>query len=212
MQFAPYDLALKEEFSPYTNFVCAFSIFMYQTLDAVDGKQARRTGQSGPLGQLFDHGCDAWSTIFLVHLVLQVFRMGPDSLPFYVYTAGGLLIFYTGNWEEYHCEIMRTSMHGFGVTEMHWIVISLLVLNGFTNNGLSKLTVGDATGYIGIDSKGFEEARLFPTAFACGCGMTLWGVSENLMTVFASKKHSFSHQLVGLAPMGFILLYYASAF
>jgi phosphatidylglycerophosphate synthase len=29
---------------------------MYQTLDAVDGKQARRTGTSSPLGQLFDHG------------------------------------------------------------------------------------------------------------------------------------------------------------
>lgn len=29
---------------------------MYQSLDAIDGKQARRTGSSGPLGELFDHG------------------------------------------------------------------------------------------------------------------------------------------------------------
>ena len=50
MQFAPFDLGFKEEFHPYTNYVCAFCLFMYQTLDAVDGKQARRTGQSGPLG------------------------------------------------------------------------------------------------------------------------------------------------------------------
>jgi ethanolaminephosphotransferase len=28
----------------------AFALFMYQTLDAIDGKQARRTGTSGPLG------------------------------------------------------------------------------------------------------------------------------------------------------------------
>ena len=28
----------------------AFCAFMYQTLDAVDGKQARRTGSSSPLG------------------------------------------------------------------------------------------------------------------------------------------------------------------
>lgn len=27
-----------------------------QTLDAIDGKQARRTGSSSPLGELFDHG------------------------------------------------------------------------------------------------------------------------------------------------------------
>jgi phosphatidylglycerophosphate synthase len=31
-------------------------LFIYQSLDAIDGKQARRTGQSGPLGELFDHG------------------------------------------------------------------------------------------------------------------------------------------------------------
>ncbi|CAL5421465.1 unnamed protein product [Camellia sinensis] len=29
------------------------------TFDAVDGKQARRTSSSSPLGELFDHGCDA---------------------------------------------------------------------------------------------------------------------------------------------------------
>ena len=35
-------------------------LFFYQTMDAIDGKQARRTGSSSPLGQLFDHGCDAF--------------------------------------------------------------------------------------------------------------------------------------------------------
>ena len=31
-------------------------------LDNMDGKQARRTGSSSPLGMLFDHGCDALTT------------------------------------------------------------------------------------------------------------------------------------------------------
>jgi phosphatidylglycerophosphate synthase len=31
-------------------------LFWYQTLDAIDGKQARRTNSSSPLGELFDHG------------------------------------------------------------------------------------------------------------------------------------------------------------
>jgi phosphatidylglycerophosphate synthase len=35
---------------------CALCLFVYQTLDAIDGKQARRTGSSSPLGQMFDHG------------------------------------------------------------------------------------------------------------------------------------------------------------
>lgn len=36
------------------------SLFLRQTLDAMDGKQARRTNQSSALGEFFDHGlCDA---------------------------------------------------------------------------------------------------------------------------------------------------------
>lgn len=40
-------------------FLNGFAMIFYQTLDNMDGKQARRTGSSSPLGMLFDHGCDA---------------------------------------------------------------------------------------------------------------------------------------------------------
>ena len=40
-------------------YFAALMLFLYQTLDNLDGKQARRTGTSSPLGLLFDHGCDA---------------------------------------------------------------------------------------------------------------------------------------------------------
>ena len=36
--------------------LAALCNFLYSTLDAMDGKQARRTKSSSPLGQLFDHG------------------------------------------------------------------------------------------------------------------------------------------------------------
>ncbi|KAL7522978.1 hypothetical protein ACHAWX_007756 [Stephanocyclus meneghinianus] len=39
------------------------AMLLYQTLDNMDGKQARRTGSSSPLGLLFDHGCDAVNSI-----------------------------------------------------------------------------------------------------------------------------------------------------
>lgn len=44
----------------------AFSVVFYTWLDCFDGKQARRTGTSSPLGQLFDHGCDALSVNLLL--------------------------------------------------------------------------------------------------------------------------------------------------
>ena len=36
--------------------LAALCNFLYSTLDAMDGKQAKRTKSSSPLGQLFDHG------------------------------------------------------------------------------------------------------------------------------------------------------------
>lgn len=42
--------------------LAALGLFAYQALDAIDGKQARRTKSSSPLGELFDHGCDSVST------------------------------------------------------------------------------------------------------------------------------------------------------
>ena len=45
-------------------FLQAWCYFAYRMLDEMDGKQARRTGNSSPLGLIFDHGCDAFSTGF----------------------------------------------------------------------------------------------------------------------------------------------------
>ena len=44
---------------PWALLWTGFAMIAYQTLDAMDGKQARRTNSSSPLGALFDHGCDA---------------------------------------------------------------------------------------------------------------------------------------------------------
>ena len=42
----------------------AVAYFTYRMLDEMDGKQARRTGNSSALGMIFDHGCDAFSIGF----------------------------------------------------------------------------------------------------------------------------------------------------
>ena len=51
-------------------------LFLYQTFDAVDGTQARRTHQSGPLGELFDHGVDACNTVLEVLLFAAAVNLG----------------------------------------------------------------------------------------------------------------------------------------
>ena len=44
------DVTMTQKLGSYDYYVAAMSIFIYQTLDACDGKQARRTGSSSPLG------------------------------------------------------------------------------------------------------------------------------------------------------------------
>ena len=39
-------------------FLAWFAEFWYQTIDAIDGKQARRTDNCSPLGQILDHNLD----------------------------------------------------------------------------------------------------------------------------------------------------------
>ena len=39
---------------PWLCYSFAAGVWMYSTMDNVDGKQARRTGSSSPLGELFE--------------------------------------------------------------------------------------------------------------------------------------------------------------
>lgn len=57
-----YSPTLDQECPPWVYASWAIGLFLYQTFDAIDGSQARRTKQSGPLGELFDHGVDALNT------------------------------------------------------------------------------------------------------------------------------------------------------
>lgn len=61
-----YDFTFQKTLPSWCFFFAAFCTFTYMNLDAMDGKQARRTKSSSPLGQLFDHGCDSFSITFFV--------------------------------------------------------------------------------------------------------------------------------------------------
>jgi len=76
-------------------------LFLYQTFDACDGTQARRTGQSGPLGELFDHGVDAINTTLGVVIFAGTVNLG-QSWAALLTTFASLGAFYLTTWEEYH--------------------------------------------------------------------------------------------------------------
>ncbi|XP_040951464.1 choline/ethanolaminephosphotransferase 1 isoform X1 [Gossypium hirsutum] len=57
--------------------------FLYQTFDAVDRKQARRTNSSSPLEELFDHGCDALACAVHVFNLLRCMTKA-NGIPHYI--------------------------------------------------------------------------------------------------------------------------------
>ncbi|AQK83029.1 Choline/ethanolaminephosphotransferase 1 [Zea mays] len=73
-------------------------LFLYQTFDAVDGKQARRTSSSSPLGELFDHGCDALACAFEALALGSTLMCGGWTLCFWVVAA---VPFYLATWEHF---------------------------------------------------------------------------------------------------------------
>ncbi|KAG2171947.1 hypothetical protein INT43_001423 [Umbelopsis isabellina] len=86
-------------------FSFAAGLWLYSTFDNVDGRQARRTGTSSPLGELFDHGCDAVNCAFVA--ILQAAGMGMghtiQSALLALITALG---FYLSTIEEYHTGVL----------------------------------------------------------------------------------------------------------
>jgi phosphatidylglycerophosphate synthase len=71
-----YDLTMTKILPKWVYIYFVISAFLGQTLDAIDGKHARNTNRSSPLGQLMDHGCDAFSNSFLIIMIAQTHTLG----------------------------------------------------------------------------------------------------------------------------------------
>ncbi|CAM6036351.1 unnamed protein product [Sphagnum compactum] len=78
-------------------------LFLYQTFDAVDGKQARRTNSSSPLGELFDHGCDALTCSFETMAFASAVMAGKQ---FFWYWVIATITFYGATWESFFTDTL----------------------------------------------------------------------------------------------------------
>ncbi|SBS98949.1 ethanolaminephosphotransferase, putative [Plasmodium malariae] len=119
-----FDISNKK--NDYIFLYISFFLFMYQTLDALDGKQARRTNTSSPLGQLFDHGCDSITSVFFVNSStsgIHVFGNGEEPRK----NAYSYMYLY---WIEHYTKVYNTSLGSIGVTESDIFIIALCVVRG----------------------------------------------------------------------------------
>ncbi|XP_035738173.1 cholinephosphotransferase 1-like isoform X3 [Vespa mandarinia] len=122
-----YSPDAKVEAPRWACFLCALGLFIYQSLDAIDGKQARRTGTSTPLGELFDHGCDSISTVFVALSACIAVQLGyyPTWMFFQCFCA--MTLFYCAHWQTYVSGSLR-----FGkvdVTEAQFTIIGIHLIS-----------------------------------------------------------------------------------
>ncbi|KAF7680968.1 Choline/ethanolaminephosphotransferase 1 [Astathelohania contejeani] len=107
-------------------------LFMYSTFDNVDGKQARRTGEMTPLGQLMDHGVDSLCCFFSLIGLASSLRLGTtfDSICLLFCL---LICFYGAAVEEHFTNIFRLGIVN-GATEgiIAGVIVHLLASTGCT--------------------------------------------------------------------------------
>ncbi|KZT54133.1 Choline/ethanolaminephosphotransferase [Calocera cornea HHB12733] len=109
-------------------FTWAAGLFWYQAFDAIDGKQARRTGMAGPLGEMFDHGCDAINTTLEVLLCAQALNLGRNWWTVASELAT-LANFYLTTWEELHTGTLFLGYFS-GPVEGILMIVGIYIITG----------------------------------------------------------------------------------
>ncbi|ORC85622.1 aminoalcohol phosphotransferase [Trypanosoma theileri] len=125
-------------YPPWVWYYAAAALFIYQTLDAIDGKQARRTQMCGPLGELFDHGCDAFLTP-LVQVNISCALNVSNEMAFVFCTLSSCVLF-AAIWEQFSTGSLDLGRIN-GPTEGILLACSIFLITGWYSTSIWDLTV-----------------------------------------------------------------------
>lgn len=171
----------------------AFGLFMYQTFDGCDGCHARRTGQSGPLGELFDHSIDAINTTLASFVFASVFQLGYGYL-FMLAQFASVCNFYTSTWEEYHTHTLYLSEFS-GPVEGILILCLLYLVTAITGPGIWNSHLFDIQlSKFGHDSYSILTQHLY---IIFGLGLLYFNIASAIKNV--SKKYKSDNKLLSKA-------------
>lgn len=160
------------EFPPIPNWVwlmCAINNFLSHTLDGIDGKQARRTGTSSPLGELFDHGLDSWASFFIPVAMYSIFGRGEhgvDVFRVYLVLIGVNFCFIASHWEKYNTGILFLPW-GYDISQVAMTGVYLLTF--VTGYEFWKMTV------FGLSCAEIFEIVMY-VGFAVSIPITIWNI------------------------------------
>jgi ethanolaminephosphotransferase len=123
----------------------AFGVWMYSTLDNVDGKQARRTGTSSGLGELFDHGIDSLNCTLASLLETAAMGLGASKMGAFTALVPCLPMFFS-TWETYHTHTLYLGYFN-GPTEGLLIAIGIMIASGYYGPQIWRTRLSDHLGH-----------------------------------------------------------------
>ena len=168
VMFAIGDFDLLGPLPQWIFFFQAWCYFAYRMLDEMDGKQARRTGNSSPLGLIFDHGCDAFSTGFQALIALRTLQCGNNFLS-YCMLIMAMAAFHFTTLEEYYVGTLKLPVCN-AVSDGSLPIIVMYLVTGILGNDIWVVGICDGTW---MNIEGIEELTLGQILIAVMCFMSL---------------------------------------
>lgn len=183
-----YDPTLSETSPRWCYFFYAFGLFMYQTFDGCDGCHARRTGQSGPLGELFDHSIDAINTSLGTFIFASVLKMGYGPL-LMISQFAAVANFYVSTWEEYHTHTLYLSEFS-GPVEGVLMICVVYIFTGIFGPDIWNIDLFDLNlSSIGLSDKVVVNSSLFYVVIGLtSVYFNIDSAVRNVSTYYAKKN------------------------
>jgi len=158
----------------------AVNLFLSHTLDGIDGKQARRLGMSGPLGELFDHGLDSWTSYFIPITLFSVFGRLEFSIPplrMFICLWSVWMCFFLTHWEKYNTGLLYLPW-GYDFSQLGILLLYLATFCGdFTMWKWSLYDLPDGTHVITAGTT-FEIA-MWLGSLGATIPMTMWNIYKS---------------------------------
>merc|ERR1712166_1187396 len=120
---------LRGDCPPWALRFLAVCLFVYQTMDGIDGKQARRTRSGSPLGELFDHAVDGIVICFYWCVTAELLCISTSSAEFAVFGVLSQTAFFSSNLVLLHCG--KQSYQEMDAQELQFITYGAAVVVSF---------------------------------------------------------------------------------
>ncbi|XP_017770571.1 PREDICTED: ethanolaminephosphotransferase 1-like [Nicrophorus vespilloides] len=163
------------EVDPIPNWVfmtSAIFLFLAYTLDGIDGKQARRTGTSGPLGELFDHGLDSYTAAIIPIVMFSIFGRSDvysiNAMRMFFIVWNVLINFYLTHWEKYNTGLLFLP---WGYDFSMWCTILTFLLAGIFGYEIWQFTLPG-----GMSAGGCFEILLYVSSMVSNVPIVFYNV------------------------------------